>query len=110
MPSQDSTEVSKTEAYYTARLAESGIPEHMHGGMLLYLLHGIPPGSFMTAVLMNDLREACSRADDTNKVALWNYVAFLYNYAPSSAWGSKERVIEWVDGFRRQHAEIERVP
>jgi len=86
----------RDELYYREKLAAAHIPEHMHDGYVLYLLHGIPPGSFLTAVLTNDLREACGRADEVNRAALYQHVFFLYNYAPRNALGSLENVREWM--------------
>lgn len=77
-------------------LAGSDIPEHMHDGIALYLSDGIEPGSFLLSVLMNDLSGACSRADDINRDRLFDYVSFLWNEAPSAAWGSRDKVIEWT--------------
>lgn len=77
-------------------LTESGIPEYMHESVLLYLLHRLQPGHFLTAVLENNLEEACGRADDTNRHALYAYVYFLYNFAPTTAWGSPEKVSAWL--------------
>jgi hypothetical protein len=73
------------------------IPEHMHGGLRRYIENGILPGSFLTAVLTNDLKNAIGFADHIN---LWNiprYVSFLYNYAPSGCWGSPAKVQSWVE-------------
>lgn len=39
------------------------IPERLRGGILRYVEHGIQPGGFLTAVLMNDLGAATGRAD-----------------------------------------------
>lgn len=41
-----------------------------------------PLGDFLTAVLKNDLMEACGRADDTNRKVLSLYVKFIYNNLP----------------------------
>ena len=71
----------------------------MHDGYILYLLHGYQPGDFLTAVLRNDLREACGRADDMNARALMQHVRFLYNCAPASCWGSREQVRDWMRHF-----------
>lgn len=90
----------RNEAWYRAKLQQAGVPEYMHDGYVLYLLHGLEPGSFMTAVLGNDLREACGRADEENRRALYQHVAFLYNYAPSACWGSYEHVRSWLQRFR----------
>lgn len=77
------------------------IPEHGKDGLLLYVTRGIPPGNFLTAVLSNDLKEACARADQENAFALQAYVGFLYNHCPASCWGSKEKVNAWIDSHRR---------
>lgn len=73
------------------------IPDHMQDGLRRYIEHGIPPGHFLTAVLQNDLRGACERADFTNRSILFKYIQFLYNYAPPSSWGSPERFKIWVN-------------
>lgn len=78
-----------------AKLIESHVPEHMHDGLVLWLQNGIQPGSFLRAVLENDLREACNRADTTNRYRLYDLVFFLYNYAPIGSWGSPENVQAW---------------
>ena len=41
--------------------------DYMAAGMRRYIEYGIAPGSFMTAILCNDLMEAAQRADDTNR-------------------------------------------
>ena len=71
------------------------IPERMVGSLRRYIEHGIPPGHFLTAVLCNDLAEACGRADDENVVLLNVYVTFLYCYAPQGCWGSREKFESW---------------
>lgn len=78
-----------------ARLA--GIPDYMQEGLVEYILHGRPVGNFLTAVLSNDLKEACARADITNQYALPKYVMFLYNYAPVGCWGDYEKVESWAE-------------
>jgi len=72
------------------------IPERMLGALQRYIDHGIPPGDFLTAVLSNDLREACTRADDENQQLIYEYVKFLYNYAPLGCWGSRENFHSWL--------------
>ena len=73
------------------------IPVHDHQGLLDYLFLHIPTGGFLRAVLSNDLKEACLHADDENRYALWNIVAFLCNHAPSDAWGSAEKYTAWME-------------
>lgn len=69
----------------------------MRGGVRRYIEEGIPPGHFLTAVLCNDLREACGRADHTNRRLLWEYVALLYRSAPAGSWGSPEKFVAWCN-------------
>src|SRR5436190_18388157 len=76
------------------------IPTHCREGLVTYLRYGQPPGQFLLAVLSNDLAEACARADDDNRSALYDYLFLLTNYAPSAAWGSPERVSDWIERGR----------
>lgn len=76
-------------------MAESGIPYNMHEGLSHYILYGGRTGSFLEAVISNDLKEAVSRADSPNQQALVKYVRFLYNYAPIGSWGSPEAFERW---------------
>ena len=71
------------------------LPEHLQGGMRRYIENGIGAGHFLTAVLSNDLFGAVSHADPKSLEALSDIVKWLYNEAPSTCWGSKERVQEW---------------
>lgn len=71
------------------------IPFHMIGGVRRYIENGIPPGSFLTAVLSNDLRGAFERADDENRGCIEGYVRFLYSYGPSECWGSPAKFNAW---------------
>jgi hypothetical protein len=72
------------------------LPERMHGGVRRYIEQGIPPGDFLTAVISNDLCEACGRADEENQHLLFEYVKFFYCHAPQECWGSQEKYKAWV--------------
>lgn len=72
------------------------LPPHMGGAIKRYIENGIAPGSFLTAVLCNDLREEFARADDENSRAMRSWVQYLYSYAPGGCWGSKERFEAWI--------------
>ena len=80
----------------TYRFRQYYISEHMLDGIKRYVEQRVPPGDFLTAVLCNDLREACGRADDGNLANLPAYVAYLYNEAPGACWGSKEKMLAWL--------------
>lgn len=58
----------------------------------------IPPrlmGSFMRAVLTNDLMGAFGHADEQNAAAMRAWTMFLYNDAPSECYGSAEKLQAW---------------
>lgn len=57
-----------------------------------YLDKGMPPGSFLSSVLENDLFQAVAHADPTRKQNLSAIAKFIYNSIPSKARGSKEKV------------------
>ncbi len=82
----------------------SNIPEHMHQGIIDYVEHGTPPGSFLEAVLRNDLVAAAAHADDINKHHLFDYAVLLHNELPSGCWGSGRRIDEWILQRGLEHA------
>ena len=65
-------------------------------GLDRYVQERIHPGSFLEAVLCNDLREACGHADEDNAVALWAIVGYLHNEVPGLCWGSPEKFSAWL--------------
>jgi hypothetical protein len=69
---------------------------HLIPGITRYVQARIPTGSFLKAVLSNDLKEACARADYLNQHLLFEIVAYLYNEVPSKCWGSPEKVQAWL--------------
>ncbi len=71
------------------------IPEHMRGAVERWINNGIAPGSFLTAVLCNDLKEAFGRADDINGPRVGDYIRFFYSDAPAGCWGSPAKFAEW---------------
>jgi len=75
--------------------------------LLRYVEHGIEPGSFLKAVLCNDLVDACGRADVYNRRKLFEYVEWLYNEAPADCWGSEEKVLKWT---RSREGEFKETP
>lgn len=79
-----------------ASLRAARVPEHLHDGLVEHVLTARPVGSFLTAVLNNDLLGAVSRmgsdlaGDDLRATAKW-----LYNDAPSQCWGTPAKVKAW---------------
>jgi len=75
----------------------NGLPEGLKGGLQRYIEHGIEPGSFLQAVLRNDLMGSFAQADIHNRYLLFDIVRWLYNEAPSQCWGSSEKVKAWIE-------------
>ena len=84
------------------RFRQWTIPARMMQALTRYVDDHCPVGDFLTAVLRNDLREACGRADEENLANLPAFVAYLYNEAPAACWGSAEKVAAWLK--QRQEA------
>lgn len=67
------------------------------GGLQRYVDDKIRPGGFLVAVLRNDLQDALARVDDDiTAEQLRVLVRWVYQYVPSHAWGSKDRVEAWI--------------
>ena len=81
------------------------IPDYMRPGFQRYVDDHILPGSFLTAVLMNNFMEACAQADVNNELCLRAYAKLLYNEVPSSCYGSPNEVMAWVAKGRREDDE-----
>jgi hypothetical protein len=64
-----------------------------------YINDRTPVGHFLTAVITNNLKEACGRADIPNRDLLWLYVQYLFNKAPGGCWGSVEAMNRWLAGW-----------
>ena len=77
------------------------VNEDIIGTLERYLNHGIMPGSFMTAVIENNLKEALGRADAYNTLHLGNIVGYVYNHVPANAWGSAEKVADYIRNIKK---------
>jgi len=67
------------------------------GSLRRYTEHKIPTGSFLRAVLENDLTEAIGRADHININRIPSIVDYIYNNLPHNSWGSKEIVRQFLE-------------
>ena len=93
-----------------ASLRASRIPLRMHTGIIRYVTQGIVPGGFLIAVITNDLKDACRRADDQNQSLLYEYVKWFYNHAPAPCWGSLENFTVWVEDHYNRRAREKKEP
>lgn len=78
------------------------VPEDTLECLNNYIEHGIPTGGFLEAVINNDLFQAVARADDRNIRVIPSIVSYLYNEAPSTCWGSNQRMEHWVEQKRAE--------
>jgi len=74
----------------------ANIPERTKDTIKSFVLYGRPGGSFLEAVLMNDLFRAMALADEENKEALEDIVKLVYNHCPSPCWGNNGQYEEWL--------------
>lgn len=74
------------------------IPDHTLKAINAWLMNGTHPellGSFLRALLTNDLRGAVLHADPENLDKLADIVRWVYAEVPGVAYGTTERLIEW---------------
>lgn len=79
---------------------KNAIPQLTLDSLTRYVEHGIPPGSFVTAVLCNDLVKAVGNADQDNMYALHKIVQYVYNELPSESWGNLNKMNAWMHKVR----------
>lgn len=77
------------------------LPENLQEGAQRWIEQGIQPGSFLSAVIANNLRETIGRVDMTNGTRLLEIVSWFYNWAPGPCWGSVDRAQAWAETLGR---------
>ena len=80
------------------------IPEAVKSSIDRYIENGIMPGSFVAAVLSNDLMDTWFQADDDSRENLEAIIKYVACEVPSSAWGSREKVENWIRSKRNKEA------
>jgi len=68
------------------------VPLHIRKSIDRFVEYGVPVGSFLWAILTNDLFGAIQRADEISLSHLHEICAYVYNAVPSSCWGTDEKV------------------
>ena len=69
------------------------IPEHLRGGLARWLVHGLLPGSFLSAAIAGDLFGAAARADDVSLAGLGYLARFIDIFGPPDAKGAVSKKI-----------------
>lgn len=86
--------------WYSRKMRECGVPEHLIGGLARYIVEGVPTGGCLHSILAHDLEDACERADALTLAGMSSIKEFLDDYAPAGCHGSYEKVELWVrEGF-----------
>jgi len=102
MPSSEAEVISIHRELYMQREHDPRdprlVPQSIIDSIKRYLDHRISPGSFVQAVLSNDLVDACARADRDNLQVLVAITTYVYHEVPSLRWGSREIVNAWIAG------------
>lgn len=78
-----------------------GVDSFLVEALNRYVLHGIMPGSFLTAVLENDLMRAMACADEYNKRHIFELCQYIFNHLPSSCHGSPAKVDAYLKEIRK---------
>jgi hypothetical protein len=101
-----STETGEHAALVSeAREHADMLPRDLRAGLLRYVTNGVRPGHFLCAVLDNDLTEAVGHADSEERLAqLKAVVSWLFNYTPSTCWGSKAKRLAWEKSAREANS------
>lgn len=60
-----------------------------------FVAHGIPAGSFVRAVLSNDLIQAAYLADAENRADLAEIALYVLHNTPPACRGSAAKVLAW---------------
>jgi hypothetical protein len=83
-----------------SKMTENKIPERIREGLNRYKEYGVLPGSFLRAVVSNNLLDATCRADPECYAALWEIVLYAYNLLPLESFGSRKKMLAWSEKKR----------
>lgn len=80
------------------------VPEHTKGALTRYLLFGLMPGGFLTAMLEGDgsgahLSYCLGLADEQNQLAITEIRKWIESYMPDHTYGSRGKVEEYIRSF-----------
>ena len=95
---QSRDEARETVAAFVERIrAKIGhLPETSQGALMRYLEHGVRPGSFIEAILTNNLYKALAYADSVNKDLLQEHAYAVVRHFPNESCGSRESFVNWM--------------
>ena len=79
------------------------IPDYTQETLERYLVYGLRPGGFVSAMLAMDMQAALNSADFQNRKAMHSIGFWIMHNAPPGSWGSYEQIKFWTNdvGGRR---------
>ena len=95
--------VSRNRMYKTFQSWD--VPEDFAMPMYNYLVYGLAPGSFFSAVLENNFKKAIQHSHIGNSIiALKALTGWIHECMPNQAYGSNYLIAEWLklDGAQRR--------
>ena len=69
------------------------VPDYTLEALQRYFEYGLPPGSFLSSVLRNDLMGALTTADEYNKEALADICSLIHWEFPTTIYGSEYNML-----------------
>ena len=73
------------------------VQQEYRGNVYNYLVHGLPPGSFYTAVFANDFASAMAHSHPSNRVDTLKCLSgWIQSHMPEQAYGSYDAVEKWL--------------
>lgn len=76
---------------------DRGIPENIYHALTRYWNEALPPGSFLTAVLSNNLMDSIDYADYVTERYFADIVNYVKYHAPPGSYGNLELVYSWLE-------------
>ena len=73
------------------------IPEHTRETLVNYLMKGLEPGGFVTAMLAMDMQRAVYAADFVNGSNMQQIARWIIEYCPRGSWGDYPTVYHWLE-------------
>ena len=85
-----------------ARELFPNIPDRIVMSIYRYVEGRVPVGGFLRAALQNDFVETINHYGERNNMqGLLELSKLIWNYVPGNCWGSREKYMNWLYGYRK---------
>ena len=82
------------------------VPRHTQETLENYLLRGLSPGGFVSAMLAHDYERAISVADTGNRQMFWAIAMWINECTPPASRGSYAAIEQWRDDLGGRRTEF----